>query len=190
MIILSIIHCKEHASVYHENCIFWALFRTNFKTHLTAGAKMSLGQAQNIFMPANLNSIVLSYITWGACIVIPAVVVSNTCSYCPAKRDTSVDVPDRGEGKTMSMDTFTCNLKGTALLFKGVVTIITVRGAVTPSLTSVSSSCYQKSSIHYSVLPNEIQVHIICRPNKIILFSLVRFVITLKFSVIVLWWCL
>ena len=114
MIILSIIHCKEHASVYHENCIFWALFRANFNPHLTAGAKMSLRQAQNIFLPANLNSIVLSYITWGACIVIPAVVVSNTCSYCPAKRDTSVDVPDRGEGKTM--DTFTCNLKWTAII--------------------------------------------------------------------------
>ena len=32
--------------------------------------------------------------TCGACIVIPAVVVSNTCSYWPANRDTSVDVPE------------------------------------------------------------------------------------------------
>ena len=33
-------------------------------------------------------------LTCGACMVIPAVVVSNTCSKWPAKRDTSVDVPE------------------------------------------------------------------------------------------------
>ena len=31
--------------------------------------------------------------------MIPAVVVSNTCSYCPAKRETSVEVPNNTERK-------------------------------------------------------------------------------------------
>ena len=39
--------------------IFWALLRTHFNPRLTARAKMSLSRAQNIFMPANINSIVL-----------------------------------------------------------------------------------------------------------------------------------
>ena len=39
--------------------IFWALLRAHFNPHLTVRAKMSLSQAQNIFMPANINSIVL-----------------------------------------------------------------------------------------------------------------------------------
>ena len=39
--------------------IFWALLRAHFNPRLTARAKMSLSQAQNIFMPANINSIVL-----------------------------------------------------------------------------------------------------------------------------------
>ena len=39
--------------------IFWALLRANFNPRLTAWAKMSLSRAQNIFMPANINSIVL-----------------------------------------------------------------------------------------------------------------------------------
>ena len=41
--------------------IFWALLRAHFNPRLMAQAKMSLSQAQNIFMPANINSIVLLY---------------------------------------------------------------------------------------------------------------------------------
>ena len=36
-----------------------ALLRAHFNAHLTARAKMSLSRAQNIFFPANINSIVL-----------------------------------------------------------------------------------------------------------------------------------
>ena len=39
--------------------MFWALLRAHFNPRLTARAKMSLSRAQNIFMPANINSIVL-----------------------------------------------------------------------------------------------------------------------------------
>ena len=39
--------------------IFWALLRAYFNPRLTAPAKTSLSQAQNIFMPVNINSIVL-----------------------------------------------------------------------------------------------------------------------------------
>ena len=39
--------------------IFWALLRAHFNPRLAAQAKMSLSRAQNIFMPANINSIVL-----------------------------------------------------------------------------------------------------------------------------------
>ena len=39
--------------------IFWVLLRAHFNPRLTARAKMSLSRAQNIFMPANINSIVL-----------------------------------------------------------------------------------------------------------------------------------
>ena len=39
--------------------IFWALLRAHFNPRLTARAKMSLSLAQNIFMPANVNSLVL-----------------------------------------------------------------------------------------------------------------------------------
>ena len=41
--------------------IFWALLRAHFNPRLTARAKMSLSRAQNIFMPANITSIVLFY---------------------------------------------------------------------------------------------------------------------------------
>ena len=41
--------------------IFWALLRAHFNPRLTARAKMSLSRAQNIFMPANINSIVLLF---------------------------------------------------------------------------------------------------------------------------------
>ena len=44
--------------------IFWALLRVHFNPRLTARAKMSLSRAQNIFMPANINSIVLFFIEW------------------------------------------------------------------------------------------------------------------------------
>ena len=37
----------------------WALLRAYFNPRLTARAKTSLSRAQNIFMPANINSIVL-----------------------------------------------------------------------------------------------------------------------------------
>ena len=36
--------------------IIWALLRAHFNPRLTAWAKMSLSRAQNIFMPANINS--------------------------------------------------------------------------------------------------------------------------------------
>ena len=39
--------------------IFWAPLRAHFNPRLTARAKMSLSRAQNLFMPANMNSIVL-----------------------------------------------------------------------------------------------------------------------------------
>ena len=39
--------------------MFWALLRAHFNPCLTARAKTSLSQAQNIFMPTNINSIVL-----------------------------------------------------------------------------------------------------------------------------------
>ena len=39
--------------------MFWALLRAHFNPHPTARAEMSLSRAQNIFMPANINSIVL-----------------------------------------------------------------------------------------------------------------------------------
>ena len=39
--------------------IFWALLGAHCNPRLTARAKMSLSRAQNIFMPANMNSIVL-----------------------------------------------------------------------------------------------------------------------------------
>ena len=39
--------------------IFWALPRAHFNPHLMAWAKMSLSQAQNIFMPMNIKSIAL-----------------------------------------------------------------------------------------------------------------------------------
>ena len=41
--------------------IFWALLRAHFNPCLTARAKMSLSRAQNIFMPVNIDSIVLMY---------------------------------------------------------------------------------------------------------------------------------
>ena len=39
--------------------IFWVFLRTHFNLRLTARAKMSLSQAQSIFMPTNINSLVL-----------------------------------------------------------------------------------------------------------------------------------
>ena len=39
--------------------IFWAFLRAHFNPCLTARAKMSLSRAENMFMPANINSIVL-----------------------------------------------------------------------------------------------------------------------------------
>ena len=39
--------------------IFWALLSAHFNPHLTVQAKMSLSQAQHIFMTTNINSIVL-----------------------------------------------------------------------------------------------------------------------------------
>ena len=39
--------------------IFWAFLRAHFNPRLATRAKMSLSQAQNTFMPANINSIVL-----------------------------------------------------------------------------------------------------------------------------------
>lgn len=35
--------------------MFWALFRAPFNPFQEAQAKMSLTQAQNLFMPANMN---------------------------------------------------------------------------------------------------------------------------------------
>ena len=42
--------------------IFWALLRAHFNPRLTARAKMGLSRAQNIFVPANINSIVLLFV--------------------------------------------------------------------------------------------------------------------------------
>ena len=39
--------------------IFWVFLRTHFNLRLTSRAKMSLSQAQSIFMPTNINSLVL-----------------------------------------------------------------------------------------------------------------------------------
>ena len=39
--------------------MFWALPRAHFNPRLAARAEMSLSRAQNIFMPKNINSIVL-----------------------------------------------------------------------------------------------------------------------------------
>ena len=44
--------------------IFSALLRADFSPRLTAGAEMSLSRAQNIFKPANMNSIVLLIAKW------------------------------------------------------------------------------------------------------------------------------
>ena len=41
--------------------IFWALLRAHFNPCLMARAKRSLSWPQNIFMPANMNSIVLLF---------------------------------------------------------------------------------------------------------------------------------
>ena len=41
--------------------IFWALLRAHFNPNLTARAKMSLSRAQNIYMHANINPIVLLF---------------------------------------------------------------------------------------------------------------------------------
>ena len=41
--------------------IFWTLLRAHFNLHLMAWAKMTMALAQNIFMLANINSIVLIY---------------------------------------------------------------------------------------------------------------------------------
>ena len=49
---------------------------------------------KNLFTSYKLNDFLDGPCTCGACIVIPAVVVSNTCSYWPANLDTSVDVPE------------------------------------------------------------------------------------------------
>ena len=46
--------------------IFWALLRAHFNPRLTARAKMTLSRAQNMFMPANINSIVLSTLKFRA----------------------------------------------------------------------------------------------------------------------------
>ena len=42
--------------------IFWALLRAHFNPRLTARAKMSLSRAQNIFMPANINSKIVLFL--------------------------------------------------------------------------------------------------------------------------------
>ena len=44
--------------------MFWALLRAHFNPRLTARAKLSLSRAQNIFMPVNINSIVLLYLRY------------------------------------------------------------------------------------------------------------------------------
>ena len=45
--------------MFLEISIFWALLRAHFNPRLTARAKMSLSRTQNMFMPANITSIVL-----------------------------------------------------------------------------------------------------------------------------------
>ena len=48
--------------------IFWALLRAHFNPRLTDRAKMNLRRAQNIFMPANINSVVL--LIWTECVLL------------------------------------------------------------------------------------------------------------------------
>ena len=52
--------------------IFWALLRAHFNPRLTARAKMSLSRAQNIFMPANINSCFISPSVLGPNLRLPA----------------------------------------------------------------------------------------------------------------------
>ena len=42
--------------------IFWALLRAHFNPRLTGRAKVGLSRAQNIFVPGNINSIVLLFV--------------------------------------------------------------------------------------------------------------------------------
>ena len=44
--------------------MFWALLRAHFNPRLAAWAKMTLRRAKNIFMPANINAIVLLNDVW------------------------------------------------------------------------------------------------------------------------------
>ena len=45
--------------MFFDKKIFWALLRAHLNPRLTARAEMSLSRALNIFMPVNINSIVL-----------------------------------------------------------------------------------------------------------------------------------
>ena len=58
--------------------IFWALLRAHLNPRLTARAKMSLSRAQNIFMPANINSIVLLLSGSGVLFVLQPATASTT----------------------------------------------------------------------------------------------------------------
>ena len=57
--------------------IFWALLRAHFNPRLTARAKMTLSRSQNIFMPADINSIVL--LTLPFKILQLKKIISQTC---------------------------------------------------------------------------------------------------------------
>ena len=94
--------------------IFWALLRARFNPRLTARAKMSLSRAQNIFMPANINSIVLlvspiiilSLCYWDSdqlvqklhCFWVKTIIVLCTCTIVIEIQSTAVRVKLQGFG--------------------------------------------------------------------------------------------
>ena len=45
--------------IFLDKNIFWALLRAHFNPRQTARGKMRLSRAQNMVMPANINSVVL-----------------------------------------------------------------------------------------------------------------------------------
>ena len=80
--------------------IFWALLIAHFNPRLTARAKMNLSRAQNIFMPATINSIVLLFFQWS--------VMHSYCSLSTYARKGNVFYPfiDWKKTKKIAPSTF------------------------------------------------------------------------------------
>ena len=92
---------KLYRMLYYLVKAEWEVAFFPVQTHPLMGLLLlhhSYTAKKNLFTSYKLNDFLDGPCTCGACIVIPAVVVSNTCSYWPANRDTSVDVP---EGKKL-----------------------------------------------------------------------------------------